>query len=70
MNYSKRTGKLRYKPITIGWLMKRTVVIVQAEVEYFHTECSGGMVDGEFRKTWVDARPEWLMQSPQEQSDE
>lgn len=55
------TGGKRYRVASIpdGWFRRKQVLILQYEVNGFVPEYSGGVVDGEFRNYWVDAKPEW-----------
>ena len=60
------TGRVRYRVETdrswFGLGGKRQRVVVQHEVMGFVPEYLGGSISGEFRRWWVDSKPEWLMQ--------
>jgi hypothetical protein len=55
----KFTGRKRHRVHTYGFLKKKTVLVLQYEMYGFVPELCGGMVDGDYKNWWVDARPEW-----------
>ena len=57
----KFTGRKRHRIQKIGWFKPKFVLVLQYEIEGFVPGYSAGRVDGNTKRWWVDARPEWEM---------
>lgn len=57
----KFTGRKRHRVQKLGWFKSKFVLVLQYEVEGFIPEYAAGRVDGNTKRWWVDARPEWVM---------
>ena len=58
------TGRVRHRiEMKRGWFGRQKLLLVlQHEVEGFEPAHLGNHVGGEFRRWWVDSKPEWLTQ--------
>jgi len=54
------TGKTRYRPMTSGFLIKKTVLVLQIEIRVVEYESIGGTIDSADRLIWRDAQVEDL----------